>query len=154
MNKTQVLAIGSPFNFDRIGWMVAKAISYHKSLPAIEIKLLDRPGIQLLNFFNSSSTLIIDAVCTHEKFGSIVEFPVNASTIMTIKKSQARIYSSHSIGLAQSLELALALDQLPENVYFLGFNINNEEKTTVSLKHFREFKHCILSRLIADSNRA
>jgi len=152
MSKLKLLAIGSPFQLDRVSWIMANALTHNKIKANVDIKLLDRPGINLLKEFSQEPLLIIDAVYTNGEFGQIVEFPINENNILKIKQSQVKAYSSHSLGLAQSLELSIALDQMPKNARFLGFNINNVKDARNNLKLFRNFKEHILKVILSKLN--
>jgi Ni,Fe-hydrogenase maturation factor len=151
VNKIQVLAIGSPFGLDRSAWITANALRYNACLKDIEIVILDRPGVNLLDYFNQKITLIMDAVMMNDEFGKIIEYKLNQQTIKFLQHLQTPKYSTHAMGLAYSLELALALDQLPKHCYFFGFNINNPPRSKdqpIILNKFRAFRKYLQQTII------
>ncbi len=69
------------------------------------------------------SVILLDAVCSGAKPGTIFQLDL-------IKDAVPRDwtnYSTHSMGLAESLELARALGELPEQVSFIGIEGVNFE---------------------------
>lgn len=148
MKSMQILALGSPFGLDRAAWMIARALKYNQAFKDIQIHVLDRPNTGLITYLNNKATLILDAVMTDGKFGEVTEFKITAKSIEKISLLQQRSVSSHALGLAQSLDLALSLNQIPKQCFFVGFNINQSIPSKIQLKHFRNFRQCV-TRFIA-----
>ena len=141
MSKLQILAIGSPFGLDRVAWIVAKRLKENLIFPGLTIHILDRPGVQLINYLKDEPVLILDAVMMNAAFGKLIEFDVTAEKIQQLKSLQSQHYSTHSMGLAYSLELAVSLEQLPQHCHFIGFNINHPEQlaTLSSIRYYHKF---------------
>jgi hydrogenase maturation protease len=114
-----VLGIGSPFGDDQVGNYIAEQLSQMPCLQAylgksLQIHCLDRPGVNLLNYFapgdesGESQVIIIDAMCSGQAIGHVQTF--TADTLPT----EDTHLSTHSLGVLPSLALAKALHQLPK----------------------------------------
>lgn len=116
MKTIKVLGIGSPFGDDQVGWKVIELLKSH--LPFSEHITLgqhDRPGARLLELMGGANTVyLIDAIKSGHPLGTIHCF--KNTEIFTIKNH----LSTHDLGLAQALQLAKALDVLPEHVILLA----------------------------------
>jgi len=113
----RVIGLGSPFGDDRVGWYLIECLSGR--LPAgVEAIALDRPGAGLLDALQGVDRLILfDAVLGASKPGEILCLdPASA-------QSGAAVLSSHGLDLAQTLELAAALDRWPARIEVFGITI-------------------------------
>jgi len=113
-----VIGIGSPFGDDRAGWAVIEQLEQW-TLPAdVSLLKLDRPGPALLDWLNrDTNTVLIDAVQTsNHPCGHWMELSLE-------QLDHSNDLSSHGFGLAQTLALARALGQLPQQYRLIGFCI-------------------------------
>ncbi len=111
---TRLLGVGSPFGADRLAW---EAIDHLAALGLGECELvkLDRPGSSLLAWFDGVEHLILlDALAVDSDAGS--------PRLLDPRELDrlAPGTSSHGFGVAQALDLAAQLDQLPDRVDILG----------------------------------
>lgn len=122
-----ILSIGSPFGADSIGYEISewlKEEQFADNYPevALEIDYLDRPGMRLLEYLRGTGKLIlIDAM----KAG------YDAGTVKVVNKDElqrSELPSSHGFGVADSLALAEALDELPDDLIILGVEIGEGRK--------------------------
>lgn len=127
MSKIKVLGIGSPFGNDQIGWEIIELLKQRKHIQQYIPKFLsieshDRPGVRLLEIMKEANTIfLIDAVVSDNAIGTIYRFENEE-----IKELKC-LLSTHGIGVAQTLELGRALNQLPNHIIFYGIEINSTE---------------------------
>ncbi|WP_367607098.1 hydrogenase maturation protease [Legionella sp. W05-934-2] len=113
-NAIHIIAIGSPFGDDRLGWEMARQLT--EILPkTISILSLDRPGMSLLSYFNhETGVLLIDAVQSGAPPGTIHWLEGE-----DIPKAQQPT-SSHGIGIREVFQLGKTLNILPQQLNFCG----------------------------------
>ena len=125
MNKIKVLGIGSPFGDDQLGWKVAEALkhdlSQHRDIfPFVSIESHDRPGARLIELMKGfNAVVIIDAIKSGREIGTIRRFQKE-----DIGEFESR-FSTHENSILQALQLASALNELPNNIQFYGIEIDN-----------------------------
>jgi hydrogenase maturation protease len=68
----RIIGIGSPFGADQAGWRAIDLLS-EAGLPDCELLKLDRPGSELLRYFEDAQyVVLIDAVLTGQGAGTAV----------------------------------------------------------------------------------
>jgi hydrogenase maturation protease len=123
MTKIQVLGIGSPYGNDRVGWYVAEQLRQTPALTPwlndrLTITVLDRPGVTLLDYFATGNhVIIVDAMLGQGEVGTIEQFDRYSLP------SWRTPMSTHAMGLADTVQLAAALDTLPERLLIYGIEI-------------------------------
>ncbi len=121
--QVQILGIGSPFGADEIGWQVVEAlqngsVSQPESLTVI-FETLDRPGADLVAYLEKEiPTVIVDAMVSGAPLGSIRCWGRDETL------PAGALLSSHGFGVAQAVEMARALDALPNSLLIIGIEIN------------------------------
>ncbi|ARB93718.1 hydrogenase maturation protease [Legionella longbeachae] len=131
MSFIKVLGIGSPFGDDQAGWEVAEALK--RQLAActaisahVHIERIDHPGIRLVELLRTSDTVfLIDAVRSNSTLGTIHQF-TNEDIVDSAPK-----FSTHNIGVLQALQIASALNELPNHLLFYGIEINTITLDTI-----------------------
>jgi hydrogenase maturation protease len=121
MNR--IIGIGSPFGADQLGW---KAIDHlqNRALGDCELIKLDRPGMQLLNYFqNAQHVILIDAVYAQSEAGRVLR--VAAEELA----DQNGISSSHGFGVAEAVALADRLGTLPVTLSLIGILTGDDPST-------------------------
>ena len=113
----RILGIGSPLGDDQVAWRVIEAL--RERLPAVvDLHALDRPGATLVNWMRDVHWLIlVDALRSDAAPGSVVK--IDPQTLA----EDAGAISSHAMRLADSLQLAAALDCLPPRLDIYGIEI-------------------------------
>lgn len=103
----RILCIGSPFGGDAVAWAIGRKLSELGLPEACEVRLLDRPGMQLLEEMRGAETvLLLDAA------RGIA--PGRLHRVESLNELWlAGQSSSHGIGVAEALRLAEQLGQLP-----------------------------------------
>lgn len=118
-----MLGIGSPFGDDQAGWKTAELLKQKCGLgtllPGIlSIEACDRPGVNLLALMRGAEKVyLIDAVINGGKAGTVYRWH-NAEIEET-----TCLYSTHAIGIAQTLQLGRALGDLPDDIILYGIEI-------------------------------
>lgn len=127
MNLIKILGIGSSFGDDQAGWKVIeilknKLLKQSDIYQNIELEYSDRPGSRLIELIKGfDNVYLIDAVKTGSDIGTICR--LQNQEIEEYKN----LMSTHHIGVAQALQLARALNELPKNIILYGIEIDNSE---------------------------
>lgn len=121
----QIIGIGSPFGDDRAGWAVIECLEAASPPGTLKLLSLDRPGPELIELMQSQGRVtLIDALLTED-------YPPGQCMALTpAQLAQADSTSSHGFGLAQTLSLAHALHQLPEDLQLLAITIKETSPDT------------------------
>jgi hydrogenase maturation protease len=116
MPGTKIICIGSPFGDDQFGAWVYEQLRSLIDPSAAELLYLDRPGTRLIAELEEVVNLIlIDAVKSGAAIGSVLHIEGEA-----IYRQLARHTSTHGFGVADALQLAERLGQVPAKVVLLG----------------------------------
>jgi len=120
LTKTAIIGIGSPAHGDDLGWLTIKDLQENKNIQNLEAKglslfNLDRPGILLAESIKEyDHVLIIDAMkpgSSKKQFAWIDISRINSTD---------NKYSSHDIGLAESLAWIKTFNTLPKDIALLA----------------------------------
>lgn len=120
LTKAAIIGIGSPHEDDELGWQAIDVLQQNKKIQNMEEKglslfTLDRPGILLSESIkNYDHVLIIDAMKPGSTKDPLVW--IDVSKINSIGNQ----FSSHNIGLAESLELIREINTLPKDIALLA----------------------------------
>lgn len=124
----RVLGVGSPFGLDDLAWQV---IEHLQSSPQLEslvqqdhllLEKLDRPGVNLLSYFDQAEQLFVIDVMLHENIppGEVVWYCMD-------DVSQAKlIHSSHGFGVQEALALAESLGQIPNELAIIAISLGKD----------------------------
>lgn len=122
MNVT-VMGIGSPFGMDRLGWQVVEnlKLQFPKAIEAnVNLLCCDRPGMALLNYIKDADlAILVDAVMGGTP-GIIRQLEIDQLEQLELSDSQ---FSSHDIGVAETLTLGAKLNMLPERIVLYGIEV-------------------------------
>lgn len=119
---TLVIGIGNLFrNDDAVGRQVARKL--RGRLPhAVRILECGGETTELMAAWElADCVLVIDALCSGEAVGNVRRIDVSQHVLPANLKQT----STHALGLAEAIELARALDLLPEK--FIVFGIEGED---------------------------
>lgn len=119
---TLVLGIGNEYRRDdAVGLVVARRLK-ERAPDNVSIFEHSGEGAALMERWRSSAcTILVDAVHSNQKAGTIFRFDAHQQVIPT----QFFHYSSHAFGLAEAIELARALKQLPPRLIVYGIEGKN-----------------------------
>ncbi len=123
MNK--IICIGSPYHQDQIGLQIGEQLKQSQHLPKnTQLILLDRPGAALLSYWQKQdNVLIIDAFCSHSKQAAWLGGDINLITKLDTRTP----LSLHGFSLRETMQLAQALQSLPQSLYFFLINIEQKQ---------------------------
>lgn len=127
MNFIKVIGVGSPFGEDQAGWMVAERLKNQIFTQTclkkyVNVEWHDRPGIRLIELMHETKNIfLIDAVKSGNKLGTIHR--LKNSEIHEFKS----LFSTHHVGIPQTLQLASVLNVMPDNIILYGIEIDNIE---------------------------
>lgn len=122
--STSVLVVGIGNDYrcdDRIGLLVARAVQARERA---HVRVLESDGncTTLLEAWQETRTVIlIDAICAGTTPGQIVRLDIHAQRL----PSTYPFASSHALGLAETIELARTLRQLPPRCFIYGIEGRN-----------------------------
>lgn len=142
MKSIRVIGIGSPIGDDQIGWVIVDRLRNqmaNQSQTEIDFLVLDRPGLNLLSYFEAfSHVIIIDAVVAHGEIGKVHKLTkndiLNATSVLT----------THEISVAAALQLGEQLNMLPEFVSLYGIEIAApQQNSSLSTQLINSMNHSV-----------
>jgi hydrogenase maturation protease len=112
-----IIGIGSESGYDdAVGLIVARALNA-KHLPNCAVLEQSGEGTRLIEAWQGcQSVFLIDAVTSRAKAGTIYRFDAQAQPISTSVLAR----SPHVFGVAEAIELARVLNQLPPSLTVYG----------------------------------
>ncbi len=118
LTTISLIGVGNDFRGDdAAGLAVARKIR-NLSLPGIEVlESRGDPGHLIRLWHGAGTTILVDAMHSAAKPGTIRRFEVGAEPLPA---GVFAGHSTHSLGVAEALELARALDQLPARLIVYG----------------------------------
>lgn len=136
MSRVRVIGVGSPFAADHLAWDVIDLLNQQEDLHDVECISLDRPGMALIEYFKDiEKVILLDAMQAGKQPGEIMHIDMNEL------EYQKQMHSSHGFGVAEALELAKTLGQLPDQLHILAMEIGSEEDwrpTDKDIEHMTE----------------
>ncbi len=115
--SVRIIGVGSPVSGDEAGLQLVARLRHEASWRArddIEWLVLERPGATLLHYFDGVQTVcLIDALDSTEHRGAV---RIDPDALL----AGASAISSHHFGVAETLQLARALNQLPPRLLLYG----------------------------------
>ena len=127
MEKIKIIGLGNPFmGDDAVGVLVARQLRAYTA-PRICILECGLAGLNLLDEMEEIDTLIlIDAVHSHSKVGTILRFTIPQDLEEIGKLAWGTSASStHTFGLAEALTLAQTLQILPQHITLYGVELGH-----------------------------
>lgn len=140
---TRILGIGSPFGADQLAWLAVDHLA-GLGLENCELLKLDRPGSQLVGYFQDvEQVVIIDAVRISESPGSV------AAIDMEALRQVECMTSSHGFGVAEALALAERLGDLPSRLHVVGIQTGADvaRLPAIDLPMLESLVHRILAQV-------
>ncbi|MEW8506110.1 MAG: hydrogenase maturation protease [Candidatus Thiodiazotropha sp.] len=116
----RVLGIGSPFGADQLAWQAIDHLA-ELDLQGCELLKLDRPGSQVVSYFQGvEEVVIIDALRSSESPGG-----VRAIDLESLHQ-EACLTSSHGFGVVDAVALAERLGELPSRLSVIGIETGED----------------------------
>jgi hydrogenase maturation protease len=115
--RIRIIGIGNALRGDdAVGLMVVRRFR-NLAPPDVDIAEHGGEGIDLFNLWNERDwVILVDAVCSGMSPGSIIRL----DAIHEAVSAGAFRYSTHSCGIAESVELARVLNRLPRRLIIIG----------------------------------
>ena len=125
--SVQVIGVGAPSGDDWLGWELAERLRASQALAVwgerVSVVLHDRPGAALLQAWRGGGVVVLlDAVRSGAAPGTVHRLDAAELT------RQPRALSTHGFGVAEAVQLAAALDALPETLEFYGVEIDPDNR--------------------------
>ena len=119
-----VIGVGNEFRGDdAVGVLVARQLMA-RDLPNVTILVQSGEGTDLMNAWEGAETVfVIDAVQSGAKPGTIHRFEAHEKPL----PADFFCLSSHVFGVAEAIEIARSLGQLPSKLVVYGIEGNNFE---------------------------
>jgi len=120
LSKAAIIGIGSPIEGDELGWHAIDDLQKNKSIQKLKDKgldlfKLDRPGILLSESIKDyDHVIIIDAMKTADQENNFIWLDIAKL------KSVGNVYSSHQLGVAESLRWIKTVTLLPKDIALLA----------------------------------
>lgn len=112
----RIIGIGSPVSGDDLGMQLVEMLSRHPAFQKdnIEFVVVERPGTTLLQYFEDADTVcLVDALLDESEKGVV---RIDVEDLL----SHPATISSHHFGVAETLQLAATLGQLPPRLLIYG----------------------------------
>lgn len=118
-----VIGIGTPSRSDdTLGLVIADRLDSQK-LASIDVRKSRGDALELMTLWKErASVYLVDALSSGNKLGTILR-----RDLMVHPLTDLREHSTHAFGVAQAVELARALDQLPQRLVLWAIEGNNFE---------------------------
>jgi hydrogenase maturation protease len=112
-----VIGIGNAYRGDdAVGLVIARKLK-EKNLPGLVVIEASGEGAALIELWrDADAVIVIDAVHSGAQPGTVHRFDAHARPI----PAELFRYSTHTFSLAEAIELARALDQLPPRLIVYG----------------------------------
>ena len=117
MTKTKIIGVGNEFRHDDgLGILAARRL-ISLVLPSVVVLEDFGEGTSLMdNWGDADKVIIIDAVNTDYEPGKIIRLSAHEEPIPT----KFFNYSTHAFGVAEAIELARSMDELPSELILFG----------------------------------
>lgn len=116
-NTLTLIGIGNPYRHDDgIGWEIVNQLKREHLPQAMVIEATGEGATLIEAMKDKSIVFVFDAVYSDAEPGSVFRFEANKESIPT----QFFNYSTHSFSVAEAIEMARALNQLPERLIVYG----------------------------------
>jgi hydrogenase maturation protease len=126
-----VIGVGSPFGFDRLGWLVIDRLRRdhdrdYWQQAGVGLHSADRPGAALLDHWQGASlALVVDAVQGDRPAGAVLRLERDE---IAEQGRALGLTSSHGFGVAEAVALGSALGRLPERLVLLGMAAGTDDQ--------------------------
>lgn len=124
--RIRVIGVGSEQGDDAAGLAVAERLR-GTALPVnVDVVACPRPGLDLLDeFAGTEAVVVVDAMQSGSPVGTVRRIPLDSL-------QPQRGFSSHTLGVAEALELGKVLGRLPPRVEIVGIECGSTGEDTLS----------------------
>ncbi len=146
-HKVLIIGVGSEYRHDdAVGLIVARHLR-ERNLDSVEIVEMSGEGTALMEAWKGAERVIlIDAVQSGAQPGTIYRFEAHQQPVPT----ELFRYSTHSFGVAEAIELARALGQLPQELIVYGIEGENFEAGVGLSPEVERAVHHVASAILQD----
>lgn len=143
-----VIGVGNPYrNDDAVGLVVARRIR-ELNLQGVTVIEANGEGASLIDAWQGADNVIlIDAVCSGKEPGTIHRFDVHRQNL----PAQLFNHSTHSFGVAAAVELARALNHLPQHLIVYGIEGKDFNAGITLRLEVEEATRCAVERVLQDA---
>ena len=138
MKQVRVIGVGSPHEYDDLAWQVIDFLKLQFRGNDIAFVKLDRPGSQLIAYLEDAERIVILDSLEQPAQEGVISLSVDQL------QEENVLFSSHGFGVAESLQLARAMQILPNALYILG--LSPEARSTVLAERCAS----ILTKILSD----
>jgi len=118
MNDILIIGIGNIFRGDDAAGLAAARLFREMRLPGVAVLELDGEVSTLLaKWQGAQKVVVIDAVASQSEAGKVFRFAAHAGPL---PRRLFACCSCHSFGLAEQIEIARSLNQLPPSLMVYG----------------------------------
>ena len=143
-----VIGVGNPYrNDDAVGLVVARRI---RELNLRDVMVIEASGegASLLEAWqDADSVILIDAVSSGAAPGTIHRYDIHAQNL----PAQLFNHSTHSFGVAAAVELARALNHLPQHLIVYGIEGKDFNVGTILTPEVEEAASCAVQKVRQDA---
>jgi len=147
-SRLLVIGAGNPYrNDDAVGLVVARRIR-ELNLQGVTVIEATGEGVSLMEVWQGAdSAILIDAVHSGKEPGTIHRFDVDAQNL----PAQLFNNSTHSFGVAKAIELARALNRLPQRLIVYGIEGKDFSAGMILTPEVKEAARCAMERVLQDT---
>ncbi len=141
------IAVGNRFRHDDgVGWEIVRRLQ-SKRIPNAEIIEASGEGAALMEFLNGRQyVFIFDAVCSGARTGTIFRFEAHSQSL----PSKFFNYSTHAFSVAEAIEMARAMNLLPEYLMVYGIEGKNFEAGAGLSQEVEQAVEKIVSKVLVE----
>lgn len=142
-----IIGVGNQYRSDDAAGLVAAELLNAKKYKGVEVLKHSGEGASLMDCWkNADSVVIIDAIHSGAQPGTIFRIDVHKQPL---QREYFR-YSTHSFGVADAVELARAMNQLPKQFVIFGMEAKNYIAGTELSREVDQATKEIVDRLVQE----
>ena len=117
-----VIGVGNEYRGDDAAGLIVARTLKSKNLSSLKIIEASGEGASLLEAWKDSDlVIVVDASCSGAKAGTVARFDAHKQTI----PAEFFRYSTHAFSVAEAIELARAIEQLPPHLIIYAIEGKN-----------------------------
>lgn len=142
-----IIGVGTDYRRDdRIGLLIARKIR-DLQIPSVTVEEQSGDGVALMDaWIYAETVIVIDAVCSKSAAGTIFRFEAQTQSL----PSNFFHYSTHEFSVAEAVELARVLHELPTQLIVYGIEGADFEMGSEISDEVRKAAEQVISSIQAD----